>query len=277
MKSFRRLLALSLALLVLVFLSSLVLRPPAEQDLVSPKAEVSSSFSFAVFSDIHSDLASLEKALERAKQDGIEFIIVTGDLTTIGKASEFRKIKTTLDESLLPYYAVPGNHDLWSVGKQANPFREVFGVDFQVFKKEQVKFILVNNADASLGLEGVIDASGQKQGEWLKRELAECPKVYCLVFAHMPLNHAYWAHIMGEDNPAVASQAANLVEEFKNYQVKELFAGHIHFLSSYELDGLKTTTTGTLFSNKDTQTPRFLEVTVGLPEVEIEKKEIWLN
>ena len=225
------------------------------------------SYTFAVISDIHSSYKNLQKALQRIKQDGGEFIIIAGDLTTAGKAQELRKVKEILDESGIPYYAIPGNHDLLStpIGRKGEGWQEVLEVDYQSFQKGEVKFILINNGDGKIGVD-------QTQQEWLNQELVDCPKLYCLVFAHMPLNHLTLKHIMGEDSLVVASQAAQLVQEFTRYQVKELFAGHIHYLSTYTLDGLKTTTDGVI---KDR--PRFLEVTVHQPETKIEEKQIWLE
>ena len=275
MKLLRRLLAVSLVVFVLVVLFGQLQSKPERRDLPSPSPApvptvALSSFSFAVISDIHSDDKSLQKAIAKTREDGAEFIIVAGDLTTLGKREELIRVKDILTQGGLSYYVIPGNHDLWSKRSLTNPFREVFGPDYQAFQKDEIKFILINNGDGSEGV-------NEQQENWLKQELADCPKLYCLVFAHMPLNHAVLKHIMGEDSPVVASQAARLVKELVRAKVKELFAGHTHYLSSYELGGLKTTTDGGIFTNKGTQPTRFLEVTVQLPEVKLEKKEVWLE
>lgn len=258
-KLLRRLLTVSLVVFVLVVLFGRPQSRPEKGD-----------FSFAVISDIHSDYISLQKAIAKIRDDGVEFIIVAGDLTTLGKREELIRVKDILTQGGLSYYVIPGNHDLWSKKSQTNPFREVFGLDYQAFQKDKIKFILINNGD---GNEGV----GEQQENWLKQELADCPRLYCLVFAHMPLNHSVSKHIMGEDSPVVASQAARLVKELVGAKVKELFAGHIHYLSSYELDGLKTTTDGAIYTDKGTEPGRFLEVTVHLPEIKLEKKEVWVD
>ncbi|MBM3209274.1 hypothetical protein FJZ40_03210 [Candidatus Shapirobacteria bacterium] len=274
MRWIRRLLAVSFLLLVLFFVFSKSLNEPQKNEFLSPTptptATPLSSFSFAIISDIHSDYQSLQKSLNKIRADGAEFIIVAGDLTTVGNKKELARVKDILERSGLDYYVIPGNHDLWSTKSGEDPFREVFGQDYQSFQKGQIKFILVNNGD---GLVGVDEA----QEKWLKRELVDCPKLYCLVFAHMPLNHSLLAHVMGEDNSRVASQAARLVKELVGAKVRELFAGHIHYLSSYELDGLKTTTDGAIYTDKGNQPARFLEVSVSLPEVKLEKKRVWVE
>lgn len=211
------------------------------------------SFKFAVASDIHLDDVYLEKALIRAKADGAEFIIITGDLTSLGKKDELVEIKNILDESSVKYYVIPGNHDLWFSEKvKADVFGEVFGSDYQSFKIDDTKFILVNNGSWQ-GMTG-------QQMTWLKSEVAECKVVYCLVFAHMPFNHGTSEHIMGEDNKKVSSQAAELVKLFVESNVREVFVGHLHYATSYQLDGLRTNIVGAITSTRNTQTPRFLEM-----------------
>ncbi|PIS13926.1 hypothetical protein COT65_01645 [Candidatus Shapirobacteria bacterium CG09_land_8_20_14_0_10_47_13] len=242
---------------------------PAPTGLPDGTRPAQSDYTFAVISDIHADYDSLQKALDFARADGVSFIIVAGDLTTVGAPAELQKIKAVLAKNNLPYYVVPGNHDLWSKGGLGN-FTTVFGPDFQFFQKGEVKFILINNADGSKGV-------GEGQQEWLDQELADCFKLYCLVFAHMPLNHPYFTHVMGEGSPLVANQAAELVKKLTSHQVKKLFAGHVHYFSSYELDGLKTHTDGAVFSDKGTVSPRFLEITVSGSPTTLEEKEVWVE
>lgn len=256
-------------LLTIIFLAAgyFLLKNYAPKPPVVPFVSVSrpteSWSKFAVFSDIHSDVKNLEKALEMVKNDGIEMVIVTGDLTTLGKKEELTAIKKILDQSGLEYYVIPGNHDLW-FGRQIKKdvFGEVFGKEPQDFQKGNRKYILINNSDENSGIENL---------STIKQQVKDCPKIYCLVFLHEPLNHPSSKHIMGENEASVASQAGLLVSMFKHSSIKEVFAGHLHFSSTYELDGLKTTIVGSLSSERNTQLPRFLEV-LG----EKERKEVTL-
>lgn len=249
---------LSVFLLIILFLAAafFLLRNYAKKPLIVPPVPVSQQTNlwprFVVFSDIHSDFKNLEKALEIAKKDQMEFIAITGDLTTLGKKEELTAIKKILDQSGLEYYVVSGNHDLW-FGKQIKKdvFSEVFGKQPADFQKGNSKYILINNGDEDSGIENL---------SAVEQQVKDCPKIYCLVFLHEPLNHPYSKHIMGENDTSVASQTGLLVNMFNLYQIKEIFAGHLHFSSTYELDGLKTTIVGSLSSERNTQLPRFLEV-----------------
>lgn len=229
-----------------------------------------SPIAFAVISDIHSDYDALQKTLDRIRADNIQFIIIAGDLTTVGGREELKQVKKILDDRKITYYAVPGNHDLWAGIGGSDIFREIFGSDYQSFRIDKVKFILINNGNGIIGV-------GKNQRVWLEKELANCPKLYCLVFAHMPLNNPVVSHVMGENSPIVASQSAGLIKEMVKFQVKELFAGHVHYLSSYGLDGLQTSTDGVIYTNNKTQNSRFLEIKIILPEYNLSKTEIWIN
>lgn len=222
---------------------------------------------FAVMSDIHSDWGNFRKALSMVKGN---FVIVTGDLTTLGKKSELSEAKKILDESGLKYFIVPGNHDIWWGRKyKKDVWKEVFGKSYQSFKEGKVKFILVNNGDGEGGF------GGFGQGEWLKKETEECLKIYCLVFMHMPLNHPTSLHVMGEGNSAVASETAQLIRLFADDKVREVFAGHLHFSSSYEQEGLKTNIVGAVAADRNFQSPKFLEVTIE--NGDLSKKEMFLE
>lgn len=243
-------------------------------ELTKPPEE--KTLKFAVMGDIHSDWENFRRALKQTKEgEGFEgFVIVVGDLTTIGKKSELLEAKKILDESGLKYYVIPGNHDLWWGSKyKRDVWREVFGESFTSFKIKETKFILVNNG----GIEGVEGYGGKKgnQAVWLKKETEECPKIYCLVFLHMPLNHPTSLHVMGEGNTLVASEAGRVRELLGKYGVREIFAGHLHFSSSYELDGLRTTIVGAVVSERNFQSPKFLEIEMW--DEELRKKEVFVQ
>lgn len=223
---------------------------------------------FAVFSDIHSDLVNLKKALDLAKNEEAEFVIITGDLTTVGKKSELLDIKKILDQSRVEYYVIPGNHDNWT-GNQLKKdyFQEIFGQRYQSFYKgSEVKFILVDN--------GGYGGLNVTEENWLKKEAAECPKIYCLVFMHMPLNHTNSLHIMGEDNSKVATQAGELVKLLAKDKIGQIFAGHLHFSSDYKIGSLSTAIVGSLATERNFQSPKFLEVTYR--SANLNKQDVFL-
>jgi len=274
MKLLKRILFLSLAIGVIWGFWGAWGRPEKGRREPAKKEIAEKSLRFVVMSDVHSDWKNFQKALETVKgSEGL--VIITGDLTTIGTKNELIEAKKILDESGLRYYVIPGNHDVWWGRKyKKDVWGEVFGDSFKSFKEGETKFILINNGDALQGFEGV-GGNGEKQMDWLKEETAECPKIYCLVFMHMPLNHPNSLHVMGEENPLVASEAGEIKELLKKNGVKEIFAGHLHFSSSYEIDGLRTTIVGAVTSDRNLQSPKFLEV--QWEDGQLKKQEVFLT
>lgn len=268
MRFFRRILVLSVlviaAILVVNFYS--VKEQPLE-NVSSPKITTEKKISFAVISDIHSDYLNLEKVLQKIKNDNMDFLIVAGDLSKVGAISEFKKVKEVLDKSNLTYYVIPGNHDYYEKTKLTDPFKDIYGSSYKSFQINKVKFILIDNA-------GNVD---QAQSDWIDLQIADCPKLYCFVFSHMPLNHEYLIHIMGKNSPTIKKQAEILVKKLVEFKIQKLYAGHIHYLSDYEFEGLETRTDGAIYTNKNTTPPRFLEITVSQPDFKLEEQEVWIE
>lgn len=240
-------------------------QPP---EIIKPQ-EISAEkeISFAVISDIHSDYQNLEQVLSKIKNDQMDFIVVAGDLTTVGGLKELQKVKEILDKSNIKYYVIPGNHDYYERTKLTNPYKDVFKSSYESFQINKIKFILIDNA-------GNFEKT---QSDWVDNQIADCPKLHCLVFAHMPLNHEYLKHIMGEDNLTIAKQAKNLVKKLVEFKIQKLYTGHIHYLSDYELDGLKTRTDGAIYANKNTTPSRFVEVTVFQSDFKLTEQDVWIE
>lgn len=228
---------------------------------------------FAVISDIHDNLPQLQKALEKSKADGMQFAIITGDLTNEGTKEELNTVKNVLDESKLPYFAVPGNHDTWASHKtKGNYFQDIFGSEFTSFEKcgsrinpcpsgQITKFILLSNADYLKGYAKVQNPTYGSQKNWLINEIKNCPQISCLVFMHMPLSHPTSGHLMGENDKIMTLEAKELEQLLAENQVREVFAGHIHLPAEYDSSGLHTTIIGALglYSHKF----HFLELNGG--------------
>ncbi|MCA5005720.1 outer membrane protein assembly factor BamB family protein [Sphingobacterium bovistauri] len=104
------------------------------------------SFKFAQITDTHIGGHSGEEDLRRTvedlnKQQDIDFVILSGDVTEFGSEEELKLAKLVLDGLKLPLYIVPGNHDSnWSESG-ANSFRKVFGGETFFFEHKGYQFI----------------------------------------------------------------------------------------------------------------------------------------
>ncbi|MCP4124243.1 MAG: hypothetical protein GY751_21055 [Bacteroidetes bacterium] len=57
--------------------------------------------------------AFVNRVNDHYEEDGIEFVLVSGDLTDSGERSEFLKFKEIMDALDVPYIPLIGNHDIW--------------------------------------------------------------------------------------------------------------------------------------------------------------------
>jgi hypothetical protein len=222
-------------------------------------------FKFAVIADSHTDYASLEKALAQAKSMGAKFVIGAGDFSDVGTVDELSKSKQKFDASGLTYYLTAGDHDLWDNRNKkeepGNNFTQVFGtVPYSAFSYENVRFILLFNADNYVGLD-------EAQLLWIEEELNKLPSQnprLTLAFVHIPLFHPSSDHVMGKETPKLKNQAEHLMSIFKRKGVAEVISGDAHFFSRYKepTNELSMTSAGAVTSIRNPQAPRFVMVDV---------------
>ncbi len=64
---------------------------------------------FLVFTDVHEDKQAIKTLLKRAKEDDIDFIICSGDLSTFGRG--LRYVLKKFNAIGKKFYVLPGNHE----------------------------------------------------------------------------------------------------------------------------------------------------------------------
>jgi len=209
----------------------------------------------ALMADIHNDSEQLEIMLNKAKNDGVEMVVLAGDLTNEGKLSDLMTIKMTLEKVDLRYAVVPGNHEY-----SLDNFKKVFGKNYQSIRLGEVKLILIDNSYWQ-GLD-------EEQKLWIEGESRECRVLVCVAIMHKPLNNALSTHIMGENNKKAALEAAWLRQLLIDSGVKQIGAGHLHYASSYFLDGIRTDIVGAISRERNNQSPRYTELMIGKNSIE---------
>lgn len=221
---------------------------PRNEEIVPPKLveeEVKKPvFKFVVMADVHNDNEELTKALRQASGD---LMVLAGDLSINGSKTELVGVKKTLDDSAREFFVVPGNHDV--IKKQ---FGAVFGKGYQVYKIDNLKLILIDNSYWA-GL-------GEEQKLWIENEVGECKVLVCVGIMHMPLEHNFTEHVMGEDNLTGTADAKWLHKILVDNNVNSIYAGHLHYSSGYTIDNLRTNLVGAISRTRNNQTPRMMEV-----------------
>jgi 3',5'-cyclic-AMP phosphodiesterase len=171
--------------------------------------------------------ATLREAI--AKINGLgqppAFVLHTGDLSHLSKASEF----DTLDQTLKSIHTekifyVPGEHDV--LNDNGEQYRERYGKGslgdgWYSFDQKGVHFIgLVNVMNLKAGGLGSL---GKEQLEWLEHDVKTLKSsTPIVVFAHIPLWSVYPEWGWGTDDSA---QALSYLKRFGTVSVLN---GHIH-------------------------------------------------
>jgi 3',5'-cyclic AMP phosphodiesterase CpdA len=171
--------------------------------------------------------ATLREAI--AKINGLSqppaFVLHTGDLSHLSKASEF----DTLDQTLKSIHTekifyVPGEHDV--LNDNGEQYRERYGKGslgdgWYSFDQKGVHFIgLVNVMNLKAGGLGSL---GKEQLEWLEHDVKSLKSsTPIVVFAHIPLWSIYPEWGWGTDDSA---QALSYLKRFGTVSVLN---GHIH-------------------------------------------------
>jgi len=170
--------------------------------------------------------ATLRAAIAKikAEPEPPAFVLHTGDLTHLSKASEFDTLQQVLSELSMPVFYVPGEHDvLEDDGKSyLQRFgRGTQGAGWHSFDHGGAHFIgLVNVVDLKAGGLGTL---GAEQLEWLEQDVKRLTSsTPIVVFAHIPLWSVYPEWGWGTED----SERALLY--LKRFGSVSVLNGHIH-------------------------------------------------
>lgn len=122
-------------MIIILLLASLLITIPA-----------SSQFKFAHITDTHVGNSTGADDLRRTVADlntlnDLSFAIITGDITESGKDDDFRTAKQILDSLEIPWYIIPGNHDMKWSESGGTSFPKIFGSERFVFDMQEYSFI----------------------------------------------------------------------------------------------------------------------------------------
>ena len=169
---------------------------------------------------------TLEEAIGRVKALPARpaFMIHTGDITHLSKASEFDDADRIISQAKLDVHYVPGEHDF--IDEEVKLYKERYGrgtkgAGWYSFDAGGVHFVgLVNVKNLKAGGMGNL---GADQLAWLADDLkGKTPSTPVVVFAHIPLWVVYEQWGWGTDDGA---QALGLLKRFGSVTVLN---GHIH-------------------------------------------------
>jgi 3',5'-cyclic AMP phosphodiesterase CpdA len=190
--------------------------------------------------------------IERVNAMNPEFVVHLGDITHPGPASpEYGEAAQAFHKASeifsMPYYLVPGNHD---IGEKIHPalpdideqisiskpavvqFEKHFGQQRYSFSHGGCLFLVFNSMLLNSGLE-----EEQEQWDWLQQTLSDNADKRVFLLAHYPLylsSKDEPDHYDNIDQPA----RSRLIELLKPYRVEGYYAGHVHNFFYNHLDGM---------------------------------------
>ncbi len=227
-------------------------------------------FSFAIVADTHltvEENLSFEEGGDNygnklaALYDGLiarvnamkpAFVVHLGDITDpvpvspefSDSAQAFHNASEIFD---MPYYLVPGNHDIGeklhpalpkindqvSITKSAiEKYEQHFGQQRYSFEHEDCLFVVINTMLLNSKLE-----EEQEQWDWLEKTLDDNAGKRVFIFAHYPL------YLSARDEPDFYDNIdeparSNLIALLERHKVEGYYAGHVHNFFYNHLNGM---------------------------------------
>ena len=188
-------------------------------------------FRFALFSDLHISSTNHQPSedLQHAVSDvnalpGIDFVIVSGDVSNLGDTLSLRMAKQMLKNLKIPYYIIPGNHDVkWYETGSVN-FKKVFGDTKFDFTHNDIEFIGFTTAPLTNKGTGFIQPD---ELIWIKTMLEKAGNDKpVFVITHYPLQTG------DVDN------WTDLVDILRYYNVQAVLGGHYHRNALFNYKGI---------------------------------------
>lgn len=190
-----------------------------------------SCFRFAHLTDLHispNNAQPTEDLLRSVAQlnatDGLDFVIVTGDLTEEGDRASLEKVKSCLDLLKMPHYTVLGNHETKWSESGCTAFAEIFGAER--FKLEHKGFLFLGFNSGPL-MRMAYGHVVPQDIRWMEEEMKKAGKGQKVILAtHYPMMEG------DVDNWYQVTDAV------RPYNVRLFIGGHYHRDRELRYDGI---------------------------------------
>jgi 3',5'-cyclic AMP phosphodiesterase CpdA len=192
----------------------------------SRAAEVDAgSFRFVVINDLHYTTRDCGPFFQKlvaqikATEGGVDLCLLAGDLSDLGRADQLSPLADIFKTLGLPVHAVIGNHD-WNGAEDRKPWDDAWpGQINYTFEHKGWQIVAL---DSTQGLKSL--AKAQKPTfDFLDRTLPRLDKKRpTIVFTHMPLGPKVKFRLTNADD---------VLDRFKEHNVKAFFCGHFHGLT----------------------------------------------
>lgn len=188
-------------------------------------------FRFALFTDLHISVSNPAPAedLRNAVNDvnaqkGIDFVLVSGDVSESGDFESLKAAKAILDKLQMPYYITAGNHETKWSESGATDFIRIFGNDKFSFSHKGCQFIgfltgpIIKMGDGHIAPQDI---------DWVKAELTKTGKTTpVFIITHYPL-------LTGD-----VDNWYEMTDVIRQFNIQAILNGHYHRNVLLDYDGL---------------------------------------
>ena len=188
-----------------------------------------SQITFAWLSDTHVGGRTGAEDMREAVQDinslpGIEFVMLSGDITEMGSNAELELAKAILDSLNKPYHIIPGNHDTKWSESGCTKFSDLWGEDKLNFEFKTYRFIGMHQGPLMRMGDGHFAPEDLR---WLDSQLATLPdKNHPIIFiTHYPID------------PSIDNWY-EVIDRLKRFNVKVVLCGHGHRNKVLDFEGI---------------------------------------
>lgn len=201
------------------------------------------NFRFAHLTDLHlspKNQAPTEDLLKSVAQinatDGIDFVIITGDVTEEGDRATLLKLKECLDLLKAPYYVALGNHETKWSDSGCTAFGEIFGYERFEFEHNGFLFLGFNSGPLMRMAYGHVVP---QDIQWMKERMSafgeKCKQ------AGESANRLNAPVILATHYPMLDGDVDNwyeVTDAVRPYNVRLFIGGHYHRNRNLKYDGI---------------------------------------
>lgn len=237
------------------------------------KKSQTETFSFAFITDIHlqperNAVEGFLKAIDTINYLDPDFVITGGDLVMDALAQRYTRadsLYTLYQETVksleMPVYNTMGNHEIYGIYSRsgADPehpdygekmFENRFGESYYSFDHKGWKFMIINSVEDA-GNDHYIGLIDEKQLEWIKEELERTDTSTPIVIStHIPFitvnSQKYAGTTIPNDSSLVIINGREVIDLFKDYNLKLVLQGHLHYVEDIFIDDIHFITGGAI-------------------------------
>lgn len=155
--------------------------------------------------------------------EGIDFVLVTGDITEEGDRASMQQVKSCLDHLKMDYHVVMGNHETKWSDSGCTAFGDIFGYERFSFMHKGFRFIGFNSGPLMRMAYGHVVP---QDITWMKEQMESDPEVPVFIVTHYPL-------LEGD-----VDNWYEVTDAIRPYNVRLCIGGHYHKNLELRYDGI---------------------------------------